>query len=154
MKTLKTMLLTMFVLSCLFFTLPTAQLQSKKTKTVKTKSTNIITTSATPLRVVVPRASNQTPNQLASKENFPNKEEVEFFLSGKDQKATRILQFSKFKKMLLDKGVPFDPSILLENNWREVLRQEYPNFLTIIKFSSFSKWQNERCSCSRYFVFT
>lgn len=116
---------------CLFYTLPTAQLQSKKINLSNGKRD-----AKTPLQVLVARSPDASKADVNSKEFAPpTKEEADNFLSGKDKKASTALAFRKFRKMLLDQGVSFEPNLLLENNWKE----RFKNQLSSVKEMQVSK---------------
>lgn len=68
----------------------------------------------------------------------PTKAETDFFQSGKDKKAVAATAFRKFRTILLAKGVPFEPNILLEPNWRNHLKNysSYFDSLTSLYFSN------------------
>jgi hypothetical protein len=91
---------------------------------------NLVKT-GTPISVLVPRSG--PPPALgegSDRWQTPTAEEVKFFLSGKDKKATQLLKFQKFRKLLIAEGVPFEPNILLESNWQELLSKASPNFVS------------------------
>jgi hypothetical protein len=130
MKKLTLIFTAVFLLCGLFFTFPitNAHLEGNKTK-----STAVVDNTPAPIAVVVPRrAVNRAAPGFASDETpSPSKEEVEFFLKGKDKKAQRIAEFQKFRTLLLQQGVPFEPNILLQSSRKELLQESNPNFFSI-----------------------
>ncbi|MFN0141317.1 MAG: collagen-like protein [Pyrinomonadaceae bacterium] len=99
-----------------------------------TKAANEIepqrSSTATPLRIAVPRqgtpSSSFTPDYWNTQP--PTGEETALFLRGKNKQATRLLNFMKERKMLIDQGIPFNPDILLAKNWQEFLKKYHPDF--------------------------
>ena len=51
----------------------------------------------------------------------PTEGKIKDSLSGEIAKAKQILAFSKFRQLLLEKGVSFEPNILLEAGWQDRL---------------------------------
>ncbi|MGQ0542460.1 MAG: hypothetical protein ACT4O9_11520 [Blastocatellia bacterium] len=84
----------------------------------------------TPLRIAVPRSGTQSSSFTSDYWNTqpPTAEETKLFLKGKNKQATRVLNFLKERRMLIDKGISFNPDILLANNWQEILKKNYPDF--------------------------
>jgi hypothetical protein len=84
-------------------------------------------TAPTPLEVVVLRPQTQTNG---AQPIVPTEAEVKDFVSNPNNRGRRALAFRKFRKMLLDRGVPFEPNMLLENGWQERLKKSgYMNSL-------------------------
>jgi hypothetical protein len=118
----------------------TADLQSNKAKVNKT------VTSPAPMRMAVAR-QNVGGSLRREDAPLPTKEEVDDYFSVrgkqfrdvKDSKTKKILDahhamnFIKFRKMLLEKKVPFEPNLLLRENWKEVLKKNFPNFIDSLK---------------------
>jgi hypothetical protein len=47
--------------------------------------------------------------------------------------AHQAVNFLGFRKMLLEKNVPFEPNLFLKDNWRDVLGKDFTNFLASLK---------------------
>jgi hypothetical protein len=122
-----TLIFTSVLLLCgLFFTFPTANAHLEDNKT---NSSAVVDNTPTPIAVVIPRSGGgANPPNFSS--TVPTNEEIEFFLKGKDKKAKRILEFQKFRTLLLEQGVPFEPNILLQTNWKQLLQESNPNFFS------------------------
>jgi hypothetical protein len=123
-----TIIFTTFLLAFgLIFSIPMFFTQGKEATPAKGSPV----TTGTPISVLVPRSG--PPPALgegSDRWQTPTAEEVKFFQSGKDKKATQLSKFQKFRKLLLDEGVPFEPNILLESNWQELLSKASPNFVS------------------------
>lgn len=80
--------------------------------------------SATPQRLDVVVLRPAADGVSAGKRTFPppTKDEVERFRTGKETKARAVLDFRGLRQMLLNAGVPFEPNVLLEKNWRDHVR--------------------------------
>lgn len=95
------------------------------------KSVPTANPTSTPLRIAVPRQGH--PSSSFGPEHWnsqpPTAKEQVIFLHGKNKKATRILNFLKERELLIKKGIPFNPDILLAPNWQSILLKHYPDLL-------------------------
>jgi hypothetical protein len=128
MKKLTLTFLSVLILCGLFFTFPITNAYFESSKT---KSYLVTANPPAPMAVVVPRRTSGTTTNFASDKNLPpTATEVEFYSKGKDKKAQRIAAFQTFRNLLLQQGVPFEPNILLQTNWKEILQESNPDFFS------------------------
>jgi hypothetical protein len=124
MKKMIRVICSMLLLSSFLVSVSDVHLQTKKEKTTTQRTTS---TATQPLNVVVARTAPANGN-LFEKASFPSKEEVEAFQNERRNKAQKAYRFRKFREMLLSAGVPFEPNLLLEKNWQEIIKKNYGEY--------------------------